>query len=80
VIGLQNDTFAFQTMIVYLNAETACPGDTNGDNIVNFTDLNAVLAAFGESGEGLAGDVNGDGVVNFTDLNEVLANFGADCN
>jgi uncharacterized membrane protein len=80
VIGLQNDTFAFQTMIVYLNNETACPGDTNGDNIVNFTDLNAVLAAFGESGEGLAGDVNGDGVVNFTDLNEVLANFGADCN
>ena len=57
----------------------ACPGDTNGDNIVNFTDLNTVLAAFGESGDGLAGDVNGDGVVNFTDLNEVLANFGADC-
>ena len=46
---------------------------------MNFTDLNTVLAAFGESGDGLAGDVNGDGVVNFTDLNEVLANFGADC-
>ncbi len=56
-----------------------CPGDSNGDNIVNFTDLNAVLASFGQSGEGLAGDVNGDGVVNFTDLNEVLANFGVDC-
>jgi hypothetical protein len=47
---------------------------------VNFTDLNSVLASFGQSGEGLTGDVNGDGVVNFTDLNEVLANFGADCN
>ncbi len=80
VIGLRNDTFELQTMLVYLNAETACPGDTNGDNIVNFTDLNAVLAAFGQSGEGLAGDVNGDGLVNFSDLNEVLANFGADCN
>ncbi len=56
-----------------------CAGDTNGDNIVNFTDLNAVLAAFGQSGEGNPADVNGDGVVNFTDLNEVLANFGLDC-
>jgi hypothetical protein len=56
-----------------------CPGDTNGDNVVNFTDLNGVLASFGQSGEGIPGDVNGDGVVNFTDLNEVLANFGAEC-
>ncbi len=79
VIGLQNDTFELQTMIVYLNNETPCAGDTNGDNIVNFTDLNSVLASFGQSGEGIPGDVNGDGVVNFTDLNEVLSNFGAEC-
>jgi endonuclease/exonuclease/phosphatase family metal-dependent hydrolase len=58
---------------------TSCPGDTNGDNLVNFTDLNAVLADFGMNAAGLAGDVNGDGVVNFTDLNEVLANFGSGC-
>jgi hypothetical protein len=57
-----------------------CEGDTNGDNIVNFTDLNAVLAAFGQTGMGIAGDVNDDGVVNFTDLNTVLANFGLSCN
>jgi hypothetical protein len=67
---------------VLLEAEPVvaeCPGDTNGDNVVNFTDLNAVLADFGLSGESLTGDVNGDGVVNFTDLNEVLANFGTEC-
>jgi hypothetical protein len=57
-----------------------CNGDTNGDNVVNFTDLNTVLAAFGQTGMDLAGDVNNDGVINFTDLNEVLANFGASCN
>jgi hypothetical protein len=57
-----------------------CEGDTNGDNIVNFSDLNAVLATFGQSGMGIAGDVNGDGLVNFTDLNTVLANFGLNCN
>jgi hypothetical protein len=56
-----------------------CPGDTNGDNIVNFTDLNAVLAQFGQSGTGLAGDVTGDSIVNFADLNKVLANFGNAC-
>lgn len=67
---------------VLLEAEPVvveCPGDTNGDNVVNFTDLNAVLADFGLTGESLTGDVNGDGVVNFNDLNEVLANFGTEC-
>jgi hypothetical protein len=57
-----------------------CTGDTNGDGVVNFSDLNTVLAGFGQSGQGLAGDVNQDDVVNFTDLNIVLANFGVDCN
>jgi len=67
---------------VLLEAEPVvveCPGDSNGDNVVNFADLNAVLADFGLSGAALSGDVNGDGVVNFADLNEVLANFGNAC-
>jgi hypothetical protein len=56
-----------------------CAGDTNGDNVVNFTDLNAVLSDFGATGAGAAGDVNGDGVVNFADLNAVLSAFGTEC-
>ena len=56
-----------------------CEGDTNGDGVVNFVDLNAVLSDFGLTGSGLSGDVNGDEVVNFTDLNTVLSNFGASC-
>jgi hypothetical protein len=56
-----------------------CGPDTNGDGVVNFTDLNAVLGAFGQSGETLPADTNGDGVVNFADLNAVLAAFGTDC-
>ena len=60
---------------------TVCPGDTNGDNLVNFTDLNTVLTNFGMTGApgSIPGDVNSDGVVNFTDLNLVLTNFGVDC-
>ena len=58
---------------------TVCPGDTNGDNVVNFADLNAVLSVFGQSGAGIPGDLNDDGVVNFSDLNIVLSEFGSTC-
>jgi hypothetical protein len=55
------------------------PGDTNGDGVVNFVDLNAVLSSFGSSGSpGFdPGDVDADGDVDFADLNTVLSNFGA---
>lgn len=58
-----------------------CPGDTNGDRIVNFADLNTVLSQFGQGGApgSLAGDVNDDGLVNFSDLNIVLSAFGTAC-
>jgi hypothetical protein len=57
-------------------------GDTNADGVVNFTDLNDILANFGSSGEPdfIGADLNGDGVVNFVDLNVVLGNFGAALN
>jgi len=57
--------------------EFGCPGDANGDGVVNFADLNAVLSNFGL--ESSVGDINGDGVVNFADLNAVLSAFGAGC-
>ncbi|MGP1309472.1 MAG: choice-of-anchor Q domain-containing protein [Phycisphaerales bacterium] len=56
-----------------------CVGDTNGDNVVNFADLNAVLSGFGQTGAGLPGDVTGDDAVNFADLNTVLSEFGNEC-
>lgn len=55
---------------------TAVLGDVNGDQVVDFTDLNTLLTQFGLVGPGLSADVNGDGVVNFSDLNIVLSNFG----
>ncbi|TVQ60896.1 MAG: hypothetical protein EA379_07370 [Phycisphaerales bacterium] len=56
-----------------------CPGDANGDGVVDFADLSAVLANFGESGSDVPGDVTADGVVDFADLSVVLANFGSEC-
>lgn len=50
-------------------------GDANGDGVVDFGDLNAVLSDFNQAGDGLDGDLNRDGVVDFSDLNEVVSFF-----
>ncbi len=58
-----------------------CPGDANGDGVVNFGDITSVLVNFGNNylpGTG-PGDANRDGVVNFSDVTSVLVNFGAVC-
>ncbi len=65
------------TLAITVELVDPLPGDTNGDGVVNFADLNTVLSQFGQSGPGLAGDTNDDGIVNFADLNTVLSNFGA---
>lgn len=56
-----------------------CVADANGDNQVDFTDLNLVLFNYGNSGPTLLGDVNHDGTVDFADLNLVLSNYNMDC-
>jgi hypothetical protein len=77
LIPVGNPAVEYGSGVFVVRAEPTVPGDTNGDGIVNFTDLNTVLGQFGQSGAGLSGDLNGDGVVDFSDLNTVLANFGA---
>lgn len=34
---------------VHIPAHSDCPGDVNGDGVINFTDLNTVLSEFGEN-------------------------------
>ena len=59
--------------------ETACPGDSNADALVNFTDLNNVLSTFNTDGFGQPGDVDNDGDVDFADLNLVISAFNSAC-
>ncbi|MEA5486637.1 hypothetical protein, partial [Pseudanabaena sp. CCNP1317] len=58
-----------------------CAADADSDGVIGFSDLNAVLSAFGQTGVpgALAGDINADGVVGFADLNAVLGAFGTEC-
>lgn len=58
-----------------------CSGDANGDGVVTFADVSAVLTSFGATyapGTG-PGDADGDGFVNFSDITAVLTNFNASC-
>ncbi len=54
-----------------------CEGDANFDYIVDFEDLNAVLANWNTVGPD--GDVTGNGFVDFDDLNAVLSNWNQNC-
>jgi hypothetical protein len=52
-----------------------CAGSGGGDDLVNVTDLLALLAQWGVPGGGSC-DINDDGVVNVTDLLALLATWG----
>ena len=57
-----------------------CPGDMNGDRIVNTADLTAFLGMFGRGvSPGNPGDFNGSGTVNTADLTILLSGYGAFC-
>ncbi|MDX2114860.1 MAG: hypothetical protein SFZ24_04460 [Planctomycetota bacterium] len=59
----------------------ACAGDADAGGLVDFADINAVLAAFGSNYGGLpaAGDADLSGAVDFNDIVTVLRNFGVPC-
>ncbi|HMQ14737.1 MAG TPA: hypothetical protein PKC49_02075 [Phycisphaerae bacterium] len=55
---------------------TPCPGDLNGDNVVDQSDLGILLAAFNVNGNG---DLDGDGDTDQSDLGILLSHFGESC-
>lgn len=57
-----------------------CAGDADGNALVNFADIVAVLAAWSAPTTcRSAADVNADGVISFVDITTVLAMFGRTC-
>jgi len=55
----------------------ACPGDWNGDGVVDFNDLLDFLNDFNAGAP--RADVNGDGVVDFNDFLEFLNMYNTPC-
>ncbi len=56
-----------------------CPGDTNGDGVVNVSDLINVVLDFGTDGSAHGGDVDENDIVDVTDIIEVILHFGDIC-
>ena len=54
-----------------------CPGDANGDLIVNLADIVVVILHW--AGLGGMGDLNCDGRINLADIAIVLANWNDHC-
>ncbi len=68
------------TAVVVATLPPFCEGDVNGDGVVDFNDLNIVLAEWDTTGPvGTGGDADFDGDTDFDDLNIVLANWGHIC-
>lgn len=75
--------FSRSTVVYFRTMSDAapCPGDVNGDGVVDLTDLAILLSNFGTlGGASLAdGDLNGDEIVDLNDLAILLSQFGAVC-
>ena len=63
-----------QTILDWCDGLAGCPGDIDGDGVVDTEDLLALLAAWGEAGG--PADINKDGIVNTADLLLLLAAWG----
>jgi len=57
---------------------TGCPGDLNGNGVVDGADVSVLIGFWGFSGVGIAvpADLNNDGIVDAADLTVLLANWG----
>ena len=61
--------------IAVLTVTTRVPGDVDGNGVVDFADLLAVLAGWGPCEGDCPADLDGNGRVEFADLLLVLSNW-----
>jgi len=69
--------FGSGTLNVACSGVSPCPADTDGDTVVDVTDLLALLAAWGACAPPCPPDIDDSGVVDVTDLLALLAAWGA---
>jgi hypothetical protein len=61
---------------IWADEPPPCPADVNGNGVVDFADILAVIGAWGPC-PGCAADVDGDDVVAFSDILAVIGGWGA---
>jgi PKD repeat protein len=61
-------------------APASCPGDFDGNNMVNITDLLVMLEVYGCNTGDCPVDMNGDGLTTIEDIGLFLSFFGSTCN
>lgn len=62
---------------IIVEAPATCPADLTGDNMLNFFDVSAFLAAYNSMNP--IADFTGDGMFNFFDVSAFLSAFNAGC-
>jgi hypothetical protein len=77
VSGQYNPGAGFTHTLFGPGGTGGCAADLTGDGNLNFFDVSAFLAAYGE--EDPIADFTGDGNFNFFDVSEFLAQYGAGC-
>jgi hypothetical protein len=75
-VGEFDDYFVDDISITLPSAP--CPGDLNGDNVVDTADLGILIGEFGIPGA--LADLNEDGTVDTADLGILIGVFGTSCN
>lgn len=64
----------------FYTGPACCPGDLNGDHVVDLADLAAIISNYGANPATRAmGDLNGDTVIDLADLALMLSNYGHTC-
>jgi hypothetical protein len=71
------DGLIFSLPSTVVTSVNLCPADLNNDGNLNFLDVSAFLAAFGDQNS--IADFTGEGNFNFLDVSAFLAEFGAGC-
>jgi len=80
--GFSQDNLVFEMLQIDGSVVAPCDGDSNGDGVINFSDITEVLMFWNidyapdPSGPG---DANNDGVVNFGDITAVLDAWNTVC-
>jgi len=60
-------------------AAVSCPGDLNGDGVIDTADLGILISNFGGHGNPILGDLNDDNTVDTADLGTLISLFGTSC-